>query len=90
MIFILSSTLDLKPLQFFKLFSICSSIVGTICMALSGIYLMIIKPRQLRRKRLIEEGVDNIAEGFKGSKDENFKRKPGGYEYDCSIKNGIA
>jgi hypothetical protein len=77
MVFIISSTLDLKPLQFFKLFSICSSIVGTVCMALSGIYLMIIKPRQLRRKRLIEEG-------FKGSKDENFKRKPGGYEYDSS------
>jgi hypothetical protein len=74
--FILSSTLKLEPLEFFKLVSIVACCIGTLCMTLSGIYLMIIKPRQLRMKRLIDETGDMIMDGFKETaEDANFKRK---------------
>ena len=71
MIFILSTFLDLKPLDFFKLFSLVSAFVGTVMMILSCIYLMIIKPRQLRHKgeigseKMNETGAVDLAEdGF--------------------------
>jgi hypothetical protein len=63
-IFILSSTLNLSPLAFFELFSMVSATVGLIMMVLSSIYLMIIKPRQLQRKRVLDETVDIIEHGF--------------------------
>lgn len=57
----------MKPLQFFKLFSYVSATVGVLMMTLSCIYLMIIKPRQLTKKRLLDETVDIISHGFQGS-----------------------
>jgi hypothetical protein len=67
-IFILSSTLNLPPLQFFKLFSMVSATVGTLMMVLSSLYLMIIKPRQLARKRILDETVDIMPSGFDDKK----------------------
>jgi len=63
-LFILSSTLDLPPLQFFKLFSMVSATVGTLMMVLSSIYLMIIKPRQLAKKRLLQEETVDFSHEF--------------------------
>ena len=38
--------------------------VGTVMMVLSVVYILIIKPRQLGRKREVDETVNMIEDGF--------------------------